>query len=105
MKFIQQFEAELSDKIRSICIDADEIVSWASECALEIYHHGVAAGRKNTYILPYDELRFHVGHKIEINTVQDWHTNREYLIEIYCLDERCKGSERLMEMDSPHTSK
>lgn len=48
------------------------------------------------YVIDYDDLRYHVGHKIEINDVWDWHTNRETSIEIRCLDCDC---EPLLEVD------
>ena len=58
---------------------------------------------KNTYIMPYDELRHHVGHEIEINDVWDWQTNRESGIEIRCREDECAGCEPLLETDNPHT--
>lgn len=59
---------------------------------------------ENTYCLPYDELRCHVGHKVEIIDVWDWVTNRETSIEIRCLEEDCEGCEPLLEADNPDTS-
>lgn len=58
---------------------------------------------KNTYIMPYDELRRHVGHEIEINDVWDWQTNRETGIEIRCREDECAGCEPLLETDNPQT--
>jgi hypothetical protein len=54
--------------------------------------------------LPYDELRFHIGHKIEIIDVWSWQTNSEQGIEIRCREEGCDGCEPLLEADNPHTS-
>ena len=55
---------------------------------------------KNTpYIMSYNELRYHVGHKIELNDVWDWGTNRETSIEIRC--SQCEGVEPLLEVDVP----
>ncbi len=59
---------------------------------------------KNAYVMPYDALRHHVGHKIEIYDVWDWQTNRESGIEIRCLEDDCEGCEPLLEMDNQQTS-
>ncbi len=57
---------------------------------------------RDTYVLPYDGLRHHVGHEIEINDVWDWITNRETGIEIRCLEVGCEGCEPLLEADNPY---
>jgi len=59
---------------------------------------------KDIYLMPYDELRYHVGHDIEINDVWDWHTNKETSIEIRCRENECAGCEPLLEVDNPQTS-
>ena len=56
---------------------------------------------EHTYILSYDELRFHVGHDIEIGDVWDWVTNRETGIEIRCREVGCEDCEPLLEADNP----
>ena len=59
---------------------------------------------KNSYIMPYEALCQHVGHKIEINDVWDWETNTETSVEIRCLHGDCEGCEPLLEVDNPHAS-
>lgn len=58
--------------------------------------------QKNVYCLQYDELRRHVGHKIELLDVWSWETNSEHGIEIRCLEEECEGGEPLLEADNPN---
>jgi len=49
------------------------------------------------YSMGYDELNTHVGHRIEINDVWDWGTNRQTGIEVRCLD--CEGEGPLFEVE------
>ena len=58
--------------------------------------------KKSVDVLPYDDLRRHVGHEIEINDVWDWATNRESGVEIRCRENDCAGCEPLLEADNPH---
>lgn len=53
------------------------------------------------YIMSYDELAHHIGHKIELNDVLDWNTNRVTSIEIRCTNKACEGCEPLLEIDTP----
>lgn len=54
---------------------------------------------KNAYLMPYEELRYHVGHKITLSDVWNWQTNREYELEIRCED--CISCEPLLSIDTP----
>lgn|SRR5574343_48930 len=51
-------------------------------------------------VLSYEELSNHVGHKIEINHVFSWHTNKESSIEIRCIDKGCESCEPLLEINA-----
>jgi len=51
------------------------------------------------YAIDYDGLHAHIGHKIVVNDIWDWATNRETGLEIRCAD--CEGEEPLLEMDLP----
>ena len=54
---------------------------------------------KKFWLLTYDELHEHIGHKIVLNDIWDWGTNREIGIEIRC--ETCEASEPLLDYDLP----
>lgn len=51
--------------------------------------------------MSYDELAHHIGHKVELNDVLDWDTNRVTSIEIRCTNKACEGCEPLLEIDTP----
>jgi hypothetical protein len=46
MTFIQQFEAELAQKLDHGADNTATIVRWAAERVLESYRNGIAAGQK-----------------------------------------------------------
>ena len=50
----------------------------------------------------YNAFHYHIGHKVEILDVWDWHTNIETSIEIRCSEPSCEGCEPLLEMDMPN---
>jgi heme-degrading monooxygenase HmoA len=50
MTFIQQFEAELTQKLENGTDNTLAIVRWASERVLESYKNGIAAGQKGATV-------------------------------------------------------
>jgi hypothetical protein len=56
---------------------------------------------KDFSIMDYDALHQHIGHKIELNDVWDWQTNREVGLEIRCTEKDCESSEPLLQIDTP----
>lgn len=56
------------------------------------------------YLMEYDQLHYHIGHKIILNDIWDWHTNRESGLEIRCEEKECEGCEPLLEIDNPDWS-
>jgi len=57
--------------------------------------------KKTAYYMDYDVMRYHIGHKIELNDVWDWQTNRESGLEIRCANKECEGCEPIFEIDNP----
>ena len=51
------------------------------------------------WAMPYDQLYEHIGHKIGLNDVWDWQTNRQSELEIRCAD--CDGEEPILTIDAP----
>lgn len=49
----------------------------------------------------YEEMRFHVGHKLVLFDVWDWETNREIGLEIRCANKKCEGCEPILTFDIP----
>ena len=54
--------------------------------------------KNNTYTMPYEAMRYHIGHNIQLNDVWDWQTNRETSLEVRCND--CENCEPIMEVDT-----
>jgi hypothetical protein len=50
MTFIQQFEAELTQKLENGTDNPLAIVRWASEKILESYKNGITAGQKGATV-------------------------------------------------------
>lgn len=50
-------------------------------------------------MMGYDELSYHIGHKLELNEVYDWQSNLVIGLEIRCAD--CEGCEPILELDNP----
>lgn len=57
MTFIQQFEAELTQKLENGTDNTVTIVRWASEKVLESYRNGITAGKKGTQVIRKGESR------------------------------------------------
>ena len=55
MTFIQQFEAELTQKLENGTDNTLAIVRWASEKVLESYRNGITAGKKGTQVIRKEE--------------------------------------------------
>ena len=51
MTFIQQFEAELTQKLENGTDSTATIVRWASEKVLESYRNGITAGQKGAQVI------------------------------------------------------
>lgn len=56
MTYIQKFEAELAQKLRSAGDDAT-IIRWVSEKVLESYKNGITAGRKGETVKRHGKSR------------------------------------------------
>jgi hypothetical protein len=56
MKYIEQFEAELQEKLRTSKDDAT-IIRWTSEKVLESYKNGIKAGQKGAVVARPGESR------------------------------------------------
>ncbi len=57
MTFIQQFEAELTQKLENGTDNTAAIVRWASERVLESYRNGIGAGQKGAKVMRKGESR------------------------------------------------
>lgn len=57
--------------------------------------------KKLIYTMNYEEMRFHVGHKLVLFDVWDWETNREIGLEIRCANKKCEGCEPILTFDIP----
>ena len=57
MSYIQQFEAELLNKLTSGTEDDAVIVAWVSEKVLESYRNGITAGQKGTQVIRKGQSR------------------------------------------------
>ncbi len=56
MTYIEQFEAELAQKIES-AEDTASIVRWTSEKVLESYRNGITAGQKGVTVKRHGKSR------------------------------------------------
>ena len=56
MSYIEQFEAELAQKIEG-AEDTASIVRWTSEKVLESYRNGITAGQKGATVIRKGESR------------------------------------------------
>lgn len=54
-----------------------------------------------SFSLNYMGLHGHKGHRLEIQPVWYWITNREIGLEIRCLEPECEDTEPIFEMDLP----
>ncbi len=57
MTYIQQFEAELAQKLDNGTENTAAIVRWVSEKVLESYRNGITAGQKGTQVIRKGESR------------------------------------------------
>ncbi len=57
MTYIQQFEAELTQKLESGTDSTATIVRWVSEKVLESYRNGITAGQKGATIKRHGQSR------------------------------------------------
>jgi hypothetical protein len=57
MTYIQQFEAELAQKLDSGTDNTATIVRWVSEKVLESYRNGITAGQKGTQVIRKGQSR------------------------------------------------
>lgn len=55
--------------------------------------------------MDYEQLRHHVGHKLELQDVTDWSSNLETSIELRCMEKECEGCEPLLDMDNPEVKR
>jgi len=51
MTYLQQFEAELTEKLENGTDNTTAIVRWVSEKVLESYRNGITAGQKGTQVI------------------------------------------------------
>lgn len=51
--------------------------------------------------MEYNALHEHIGHKIELVDITDWHSNLEISIELRCTEKECENCEPLFELDNP----
>ena len=58
MSYIQEFEAELLQKLAGT-EDEASIVAWVSEKVLESYRNGITAGQKGTQVIRKGKSRRH----------------------------------------------
>lgn len=56
MSYIEQFEAELAEKLNS-SEDTASIVRWVSEKVLESYRNGITAGQKGAQVIRQGKSR------------------------------------------------
>jgi hypothetical protein len=57
MSYIQQFEAELLNKLANSTEDDAVIVRWVSERVLESYRNGITAGQKGAQVIRKGQSR------------------------------------------------
>jgi hypothetical protein len=57
MTYIQQFEAELAQKLDNGTDNTTAIVRWVSEKVLESYRNGITAGQKGTQVIRKGQSR------------------------------------------------
>jgi hypothetical protein len=57
MTYIQQFEAELTQKLDNGTDNTLAIVRWVSEKVLESYRNGITAGQKGTQVIRKGQSR------------------------------------------------
>jgi hypothetical protein len=57
MTYIQQFEAELTQKLEDGTDNTTAIARWVSEKVLESYRNGITAGQKGTQVIRKGQSR------------------------------------------------
>ena len=57
MTYIQQFEAELAQKLDNGTDNTAAIVRWVSEKVLESYRNGITAGQKGAQVIRHGKSR------------------------------------------------
>lgn len=57
MTYLQQFEAELTEKLENGTDNTTAIVRWVSEKVLESYRNGITAGQKGVQVIRKGQSR------------------------------------------------